>query len=142
MEDSFTTKDFGEISRIFDKDVVEINESDRSPKILLDKHQGILKFSGRVMPDNVKVFFEPVIEWIQKYLQSPKDKTYVTIDLEYFNSSASKVILQMILILKKLKTEGKELIVKWYFMEDDDDMLDSGKTFEDLTGLKFEFICY
>ncbi|MFP4048144.1 MAG: SiaC family regulatory phosphoprotein [Bacteroidales bacterium] len=62
--------------------------------------------------------------------------------MAYFNSSASKMIMQMIATLKEVKNKGKELNIEWYYMEDDDDMLDTGKTFEELTELEFEYFCY
>jgi hypothetical protein len=142
MELILTRKIIEQVNQAPDKDIVEIQESERTPKILMDKHQGFIKFSGRSLPDNAKAFYEPLLTWIEKYVQSACDKTTVLFDLEYFNSSASKMILQIIKTLKELKSQGKELKIDWYYMEDDEDMFDAGKTFEDLTDLKFEYICY
>jgi hypothetical protein len=142
MELLLTRKILEQINEAPNKDVVEISESERTPKIFMDKDQGLIKFSGRAMPDNAKSFFEPLLKWIEKYIDSPKDKTYVCFDLEYFNSAASKMILQIIKTLKQLRDREHELTIDWYYMEDDDDMLDSGRTFEDLADLNFEYVCY
>src|SRR6056297_3808261 len=125
-----------------DKDVVDISASERTPKIYFNKNQGTIKLSERAMPENARLFFGPLLEWIEKYVQTPKDKTYIHLDLEYFNSSTSKLIIQMLNPLKEIEKKGKELIIEWYYMEEDDDILDSGKTFEELSGLKFKYISY
>ncbi|MFP4041992.1 MAG: DUF1987 domain-containing protein [Bacteroidales bacterium] len=137
-----TKKILNDINQVTDKDLVTIDESERTPKIFFDKHQGLIKFTGRAMPDNAKLFFAPLLEWIERYVQSPQERTCAQFNLEYFNSSASKLIMQMIATLKEVKNKGKELNIEWYYMEDDDDMLDTGKTFEELTELEFEYFCY
>lgn len=137
-----TKKILNDINQVTDKDVVTIDESERTPKIFFDKHQGLIKITGRAMPDNAKLFFVPLLEWIERYVQSPQERTCAHFDLEYFNSSASKLIMQMIATLKKVKNKGKELNIEWHYMEDDDDMLDTGKTFEELTELDFEYFSY
>jgi hypothetical protein len=142
MELLLTKKILEQLKDAPGKDVVEIGESERTPKIYLDKNEGVIKLSGKAMPDNAKTFFNPVLEWIENYTREPQDKTYVCFDLEYFNSSASKMILQIIKTLKNIKEQEKEMEIDWYYMEDDDDILDSGKTFEELAELKFEFVCY
>ncbi|MFP3860435.1 MAG: DUF1987 domain-containing protein [Bacteroidales bacterium] len=142
MELLVTRKILQQVGEAPGKDIVEIKESERTPKVYMDKNQGIIKFSGRAMPDNAKTYFGPLVEWIEKYVQEPQDKTHVSFDLEYFNSSASKMILQIFKTLSKIEHKNKELKIEWYYMEDDDDMLESGKTFEELSDLNFEYIVY
>ena len=142
MELLLTKKILEQINEAPEKDVVDIAQSERTPKIYMDKNKGIIKFSGRSMPDNANTFFSPLIKWVEEYIKTPQEKTIVCFDLEYFNSSASKMILQMIKKLKSIRDKGKQLVIDWYYMEDDDDMLDSGKTFEDLSDIKFDYICY
>ncbi len=133
---------FEEVIEAPDKDIVDIEKTDRTPKIYFNKHKGIIKITGRAMPENARLFFGPLLQWIEKYIKTPKDKTYIHLDLEYFNSSTSKLIIQMLNPLKEIEKKGKELIIEWYYMEEDDDILDSGKTFEELSGLKFKYISY
>lgn len=142
MEEILSRKILEQIKEVPNKECVEISESQRTPKLYLDCQQGIIKLAGRSMPENSKSFFNPILEWIDKYLQTPCDNTRVIFDLEYFNSSSSKMILQIIQRLKALDEQDKGVKVDWYYLEDDDDMFDSGKTFEELAGLNFEFICY
>lgn len=142
MDAILTRKILEQVQEIPDKPYAEISETQRTPKIFLDSSNGIIKLSGRSMPENSKSFFTPIQDWIANYSKSPCKETYVTFDLEYFNSSSSKMILHIIKQLADLKRNGTQVFVDWYYLEEDEDMLESGKTFEELSDLEFEYICY
>ena len=142
MEGIVSRKILEQIQEIPQKDIVEISESQRTPNLFLDSQNETIKLAGRSMPENSKSFYTPILEWIEKYIEGPQEETRVIFDLEYFNSSSSKMILQMIHKLKKLEETGNRVSVDWYYLEDDEDMFDSGKTFEELAALNFDFICY
>ena len=62
----------------------------------------------------------------------------MSVQLEYFNTSSSKCILD---VFKKLETlSGTEVSVKWYYEEDDEDMLEAGEDYEAIIDLPFEMI--
>jgi hypothetical protein len=132
----------GKIEEAPGKDYVEIPESERTPRLLLDKKEGIIKVEGRSLPENSNTFYNPVLEWIDKYVANPKEETKIVFDLEYYNSSSSKMLLQLFKKLSELKKNGKNVLVDWYYLEGDEDMLESGKTFEELSELSFDYICY
>jgi len=142
MEILSTRHIFEEVVQAPEKDVVEIGESDKTPKIYLNQHTGMIKFAGRAIPENAKTFFEPLIQWIQQYVESPRDKTLLHFDFEYFNSSSSKLLMEILNLSKQILEKGKELIVEWNYLEEDEEMLDAGETFEELTGLNFNYVAY
>ena len=62
----------------------------------------------------------------------------MNVQLEYFNTSSSKCILD---VFKKLESvTGSEVSVKWYYEEDDEDMLEAGEDYEAIIDLPFEMI--
>ena len=61
-----------------------LEKTKSSPEVVLDP-AGIVKLRGRSILENSAEFFEPVIEWIDTYVQDPADLTCVDVDLEYFN---------------------------------------------------------
>jgi len=133
---------FEKLEKIPDERLVEIPGGERTPKLLLDSQRGLIKITGRSLPENSNIFYKPILAWIDKYINNPKDETHVVFDLEYYNSSSSKMILEVFKKLSNLNQHGKHVFVDWYYLEGDDDMLDSGKTFEELTEINFDFICY
>jgi len=59
------------------------------------------------------------------------DKVIMDIKLEYMNSSSSN---QLLMILRNLDENSNinELIINWFYEEDDDDALESGQIYEEL----------
>jgi|TARA_B100000497_G_C7649274_1_gene390537 hypothetical protein len=100
--------------------------------------KGELLLKGRSIPENSIEFYKPIIEWIDNYGQSVNETTVLSVQLEYFNTSSSKCILD---VFKKLETlSGTEVSVKWYYEEDDEDMLEAGEDYEAIIDLPFEMI--
>jgi len=98
---------------------------------------GYLKIEGRFIPDNAVSVFQPLFEWIQ-HLES--EKVIFDINLEYVNTSSS---MQLFSLLKKLEENCliKDLVVNWYFEEDDEDHYDTGVFFEEkLYRTKFNYL--
>ena len=99
---------------------------------------GELLLKGRSIPENSIEFYKPLIEWIDSYTESPNSSTVLNVQLEYFNTSSSKCILD---VFKKLESvTGSEVSVKWYYEEDDEDMLEAGEDYEAIIDLPFEMI--
>jgi hypothetical protein len=99
---------------------------------------GELLLKGRSIPENSIEFYKPLIEWIESYSETPNSSTVLNVQLEYFNTSSSKCILD---VFKKLESvTGSEVSVKWYYEEDDEDMLEAGEDYEAIIDLPFEMI--
>ena len=99
---------------------------------------GELLLKGRSIPENSIEFYKPLIEWLESYSESPNSTTVLSVQLEYFNTSSSKCILD---VFKKLESvSGTEITVKWHYEEDDEDMLEAGEDYEAIIDLPFEMI--
>lgn len=120
-----------------------LNEgSPKTPRLVVDNVTGNIEISGRSNPENSREFFAPFIEWLSQYLESPAPLTTVTINLEHFNTSSSKYVLD---ILKKVKTlsEGDHAYkIIWMYEDDDDEMLETAEAYEAMIGISFEKIGY
>ncbi|RLD44866.1 MAG: nuclear pore complex subunit [Bacteroidetes bacterium] len=114
----------------------------QTPEINFDVESGILKLEGRSIPENTFEFFTPVLNWLDAYVNSSPDKIVAKINLEYFNTSSSKYILEILKKLKVFKVEGTEVLVEWYYEEDDEEMMETGEDYEDVSGLPFEIISF
>ena len=47
-------------------EVINIEATDETPKVILDADQGIFEFSGKSLPEDVTVFYDPIIEWLEE----------------------------------------------------------------------------
>ncbi len=121
-------------------DNLVIEGSKQTPKVEFIASTGILEISGRSIPENTFEFFNPVLLWLDEYSKNALDETTINVNLEYFNTSSSKYILEVFKRLKGLINDGKEVFVKWYYEEDDEEMMETGEDYEDVSGLPFEII--
>jgi len=112
-----------------------LNATFETPAVVLDSSTGKLEFVGRSLPEDTATFYRPILRWIEDYLLLKNAKTEIDIKLEYFNTATSKVLLTM---LNKFK-ESNNVIVNWFHYEEDEDMLESGKEFEELVNIPFSY---
>jgi hypothetical protein len=123
-------------------DNLNIKATKQSPEICLNANDGIIKFVGKSRPEDALIFYNPVIEWVKEYIKNPLPKTTIIFDLEYFNSSTTKVFKTILEKLQQIALEGKSLMFEWHYLEEDEDMLEVGEELATLYGLSFTFIPY
>jgi hypothetical protein len=131
-----------EVNESADKEEVYIQGTSETPGITLDKNKGEIKFSGRSMPEDAKSFYQPLKQWILNYSKDPQPGTHVIFAYEYFNTASSKMIMELVECVKAIMEKDPDMRVEWHYLEDDDDMLEAGEDYSDITGLDFEFFSY
>ncbi len=117
-----------------------IEGTKQTPEVKFEANTGILEIKGRSIPENTFEFFNPVLLWLEEYSKAPVEKTIVKVNLEYFNTSSSKYILEIFKRVKTVFTDGHNVLVEWYYEEDDEEMMETGEDYEDVSGLPFELI--
>ena len=106
-----------------------------TPRVMLNKRDGVFQLAGRSIVEDVNSFYDPVVEWLNDYAQQPNQSTVFSFSLNYFNSSTSKIIYDMLHVLKDIK--GAK--VEWCYSKGDDDILEAGKEFEEELGIEFVY---
>ena len=112
-----------------------------TPEVILDK-KGIIKMTGRLIPENAEDFFNPIEEWINEYFCNPAEITRIEICLEYINSTSSKYLFYIIhkIINIRLQNNIERFKINWYYKDEDEDMLEKGTIFSLNLGVPFNFI--
>lgn len=123
-------------------EALRITGTDESPEVILDPSTAEFKFTGKSLPEDVKEFYLPVLNWIEDYAKDPIDETVITFQMEYFNSASSKQILDILERFAKVNETGKKISVKWLYIEDDEDMAEAGESYSDIVDIPFEIIPY
>ena len=123
-------------------EVIKIKGTDYTPTIILDQDSGIFEISGRSLPEDVTTFYEPILNWLEDYQEEANDKTVFTFKLVYFNTASSKLILDILMKLEDMHESGKEVLIKWYYPEDDEDMEEAGEEYADIVDVPFEQVSY
>ncbi|MBU8892234.1 MAG: DUF1987 domain-containing protein [Bacteroidales bacterium] len=123
-------------------EVIKLKGTDDTPTIILDKDNGIFEISGRSLPEDVTTFYEPVLNWLEDYQDEANDKTVFAFKLVYFNTASSKLILDILMKLEEMHENGKEVVIKWFFPDDDEDMEEAGEEYADIVDIPFEQVSY
>lgn len=123
-------------------EVIKIKGSEDTPNVILDAESNIIEFSGRSLPEDVVTFYAPVLQWIEEYAKAPNPKTEVIFRLEYFNTASSKILLDILLKFEDILNDGTEVVVQWYFQEDDEDMQEAGEEYSEIVDIPFEMHSY
>ncbi|MDD3567210.1 MAG: DUF1987 domain-containing protein [Bacteroidales bacterium] len=112
---------------------LELKETLTSPYVLLNADGGEIRIEGRSIPENVIDFYHPILSWIDQYAQNPKDETKVFFKLEYFNTSSSKRLFDIMKKVEALTTQQeKKVSIYWYYEEDDEDIYFAGNDYKAL----------
>lgn len=85
-------------------------------------------------------FYKPVLEEIRDFLNTNPKFIKFFIDLEYFNTSSSKYMLEIFNMMVPYRVENREVVVYWLYDEDDDNMHEAGIDYNALVDLPFELV--
>ena len=116
-----------------------------TPSINLDPVGNKFELKGESRPENVRNFYLPILEWLEKFAaeisgkggSAPLDFSF---NFEYFNSTSAKYILDIFKILNSINKAGNEVKVSWHYEEDDEDMLEAGEDYESIIRVPFKMI--
>ena len=112
------------------------------PSVFLDKDKSKFEISGKSLPEDVATFYQPMLDWMEEYKSSPLDNTIFDFKLVYFNTASSKMILDVLLALEELKEDGKDVLVRWHSLSNDEDMKEAGEEYADMVEVNFEYLTY
>ncbi len=121
---------------------IKYEESGYLPGIILDRDIKKMEISGRACPEDPVEFYQPVFDWLNEYMKDPDEKTVFEFKMSYYNTSSSKIIMMIMQRLEELADEGNDVLIKWYFLEDDEDMEEAGEDYSEMVDIEFEMISY
>lgn len=112
-----------------------------TPDISLQSN-GKISLIGRSYPENAYEFYQPVLDWFRAYFAHSESPRTVWVDFEvsYFNSSSSKVFLDIFTLLDQQR-DIFSIKVRWVYDVDNDNAQEAGEEFvEDFPDLSVELI--
>jgi hypothetical protein len=119
---------------------LSIEGTAKTPSVKFNGQEGVLEVKGRSIPENSIEFYKPLVDWLEQYSNAPLGLTQVNVQLEYFNTSSSKCILDVFKKLEAIHKGKHEVIINWYYEEDDEDMLEAGEDYESIIRVPFKMI--
>lgn len=117
-----------------------IKPTEQTPEVVLDPQSGRIDFSGISIPEDSHLFFSPILQWLDHYSESPHNATTASFNIVYCNTSSSMYISEMLRKLRKINKEGRQVDIRWFYEEEDDDMRLLGEDFKRISQLTFSII--
>ena len=119
---------------------INITGTLKTPTISFNEKEKHLLIEGRSIPENPIEFYEPLVNQLKDYLKIPVGKIEIDFKLEYFNTSSSIVILEVLKQLKKISDQNNDVVVNWFYDEDDFDLLEVGEDYSALMNFPFNLL--
>ncbi|MFZ6051747.1 DUF1987 domain-containing protein [Halocola ammonii] len=116
-----------------DQEPLILEQTEDTPEVRLDPQAGVFCVRGRSLPENSYQFYKDVISWMEQFLASgSKDKVSFLINLDYFNSSSGRYLLELFSILEKSSKNGTDVEIIWEVDSEDELMLEKGEEYREL----------
>jgi len=110
---------------------IYLESSDYTPRVVLNRTDNIIEFTGKSYPSNTFEFFDPIMKWLKEYIKISQDEvTVVKFNLIYINSSTNQVLFEIFDLFYEEKRENLKII---FFNDHDEDDYEEDELFEDLS---------
>lgn len=115
---------------------IQLEGTAKTPQVAFNDSPLSMEISGRSIPENSIAFYTPLLEWVDEHLKDG-GALDVSIRLEYFNTSSSKCLMDL---LKRIEKSPADATVLWYYEEEDEDMLEAGEDYDAIIDMPFRLI--
>lgn len=103
-----------------------------TPEIAFYFDRHLLSLRGESYPENAQAFYGPIVAAVEAYLaQLNATPITVEVQLAYFNSSSTKILLELFDRLNQASIAGNQVTLNWLYDQDDDTILEFGQEIAD-----------
>jgi hypothetical protein len=115
-----------------------VKATPKTPQIIFEAERAYLSLTGISCPDNPLLFYTPLFDELKAYLAEKQEIT-LEMQLDYFNTGSSKCLLTIFTILSEHIADKSNIHITWITDEGDNELMEAGKIFEEMSNLSFEF---
>lgn len=120
-------------------EILFLEGTEETPEIVFDRDKPEFRVTGKSYMEDAMTHYRKVITWLEEYSKNPNPITNFKFELEYVNTASSKIVFDILDALDKMHLAGNKILVEWHYYEEDEDMLDLGKEFEEAYDMPFIF---
>lgn len=114
-----------------------------TPKVSFNANTGICEIVGESYLEDSFAFYDKLIKWINDYFDEGATSIQVSFKFSYYNTSTSRVILDILRLLKSHEENGKNVLVSWHYpIPDYDELKAEAEDYIEETGLQMNLISY
>lgn len=99
-------------------DNILLEQSDNTPKVIMDKDKALIEFEGKSYPENTFAFYRPLTEWLKQYFKNDTDSETTTINFKflYFNSATTQIIFEILDIVEE--ANHSNIKIHWFYNQE------------------------
>ena len=103
---------------------LEKPKTESTPYVLVDEEKSYMLFEGMSFHENAVVFYNEIKEWLGGYVET--DFSLFTFDckLTYSNSSTSKILYDLLMLMDDHVTPDKRMVVNWHVGKEDEMLIE------------------
>lgn len=117
-----------------------VPDSPYYPEVNFNSETGVCELIGESYMEEAYKFYTPLLKWLKEYTLELNKAVTLNLKLTYFNTNSSRLLLDILDVLKKSQEAGNDVEINWYFEEDDPDVKDEVEDFEIETGLQIKMV--
>jgi len=111
-----------------------------TPDIEFNSTDGYLLIKGTSIPENPYESYQPLFTVLDSYKPTTSGLTKADFLLDYFNTTSSKCILEVLKKLKALQLKGNKIEINWHYEKEDEDLLEIGQDYSNIIDIPFNLI--
>jgi hypothetical protein len=115
-----------------------IIETENTPGVNFNAETGIMVIEGESFPNLAMRFYQPLMDWVQLFLAQTRGPAVINFKYTYFNTSSSKCIINLLMLMEGAHAAGKSVEVNWHYRNGDANMEESGRELAE--GLTLPFV--
>jgi len=119
---------------------IYVEKTKKTPLIHISLKENKFLIKGPSFSENIVDIYNPIIEWIDGNIPNLENELICELYFTVLNSASHKKIFQILIRLNSFLDAGKKITVKWFYDEDDEDIMEMGEDLTELINLPFEII--
>lgn len=100
------------------------------PEIIIDEKSNNITISGNSIPEDSKECWFPFIHELENIL-TEWPKLTINFKFDIYNTASTSHITKIMDMLFKAD-KSKKIVINWYYLEIDEDMMESGEDYKEL----------
>ncbi|HRH02818.1 MAG TPA: DUF1987 domain-containing protein [Bacteroidia bacterium] len=124
-------------------EIFKLEQTPRTPFLCFNPDSGVFEMKGKSIPENSTLFYKTMFEWLAEYIENPAPLTVLTIQMDYFNTSSSKSVVDLFKKLELIQKSGKGTVsINWMHNEEDEDMQEAGEDYKSIIKIPFSIVSF
>lgn len=86
-----------------------------TPAVHADWSQGLVTMTGESYPENPFEFFQPLVDWVNDFLETETRPLVLDLELIYMNTSSIRAMMDIFDRMEEAHLAGREVRVNWTY---------------------------